>query len=41
MDVKVEFTAEITFADRTPIVETLEIVKLFVSQTLEEFQSAF
>jgi hypothetical protein len=41
MDVKVEFTAQITFADGTPIVETLEIVALFVAETLEEFKSDF
>jgi hypothetical protein len=41
MDVKIEFAAEITFVDGTPIVETLEVVKLFVSETLEAFESEF
>jgi hypothetical protein len=41
MDVKINFTARITFADETPIVETLEVVKLFVAETLEAFKSVF
>ena len=41
MDVKVEFAAQITFADGTPIVETLEIVALFVAETLDAFKPDF
>jgi hypothetical protein len=41
MHVKVEFAAQITFADGTPIVETLEIVALFVAETLDAFKPDF
>jgi hypothetical protein len=38
MDVKVDFASRIFFADGTPIVETLEKVKLQVADTLAAFQ---
>jgi hypothetical protein len=41
MDVKVDFTSRIFFADGTPIVETLEKVKLQVADTLAAFQAEF
>jgi hypothetical protein len=41
MDVKVDFTGHILFVDGMPIVETLEVVKLGVAETLEEFKSEF
>jgi hypothetical protein len=36
-----QFPAQITFADGTPIVETLEIVALFVTETLQAFKPDF
>jgi hypothetical protein len=41
MDVKVDFTGHILFVDEMAIVETLEIVKLGVAETLEAFKSDF
>ena len=41
MDVKVDFAGEILFVDGSPIVETLEIVKLGVAETLEAFKPDF
>jgi len=41
VDVKVYFTANVQFPDGAPIIETIEIVKLKVAETLEAFQSEF
>ena len=41
VDVKVEFTSEILFPDGTPIIQTLEVVKLKVAETLDAFKSEF
>ena len=41
VDVKIYFTATISFADGTPLIETLEIIKLNVADTLAQFKSEF
>jgi hypothetical protein len=41
MDVKVDFACRIHFTDGTPIVETLEEVKLKVAETLTAFRPEF
>jgi len=41
VDVKVHFTGKIQFSDGTPVIETLEIVKLQVAETLEAFKLEF
>jgi hypothetical protein len=39
MDVKLDFTCAVHFNDGPPVVETLELVKLKVSETLTAFQT--
>lgn len=41
MDVKVHFTGRIQFADGAPIIETLELIKVKVADTLTAFKGEF
>jgi hypothetical protein len=41
VDVKVYVTSRIQFADGAPIIETLDVVKLKVSETLQAFKAKF
>jgi hypothetical protein len=41
VDVKVNLSATIQFGDGTPVIETLEIIKLKVTETLIAFKGEF
>lgn len=41
MDVKIHFSSTIEFANNEPILETLDVIKLKVSETLEVFKPEF